>query len=547
MNESAWTRHTQGAQLMTQTDERPRGLRPELADDVPPHPHFTLGTMATVGAAAAVVALLVAIVAVIIVANRNSVDDALVEDKVDALLVDLDASGPVSAVGSVLPEIVPKAELSAVPSGEVNVSIAPQVPPAATRTAPAIVDVEFEVVEGVSTIDRASGVEFETWGYKLLSGSAGTALGTPGPMIRARVGDVLRFTITNPATNTHPHNVDFHAVTGQGGGAEATTVAPGETRTIEARALYPGMFMYHCAYGDVPAHISHGMYGGILIDPATPLHEVQQEWYVVQSEYYVTDQETGLVEIDREAITLEEPRYVVFNGAVGAIAGDNALQMAVGETARIYFINAGLNLISSFHPIGSHWDTVYQEAALLNQPLRGSQTTLVPAGGGTVVELIGQVPSTVILVDHALARTFDKGALGMVMISGAEQPEIFEEVTPSAGADNGGSGDAQEGDVVVTIVAGAGDVQPLEAPDEFADTEEPVDYSVNVLEVQVGTTVTWTNEDAMLHTVTAVDGSFDSGYFGEGESWSYTFDEVGEWEYSCLPHPWMRARIVVTE
>ena len=86
--------------------------------------------------------------------------------------------------------------------------------------------------------------------------------------------------------------------------------------------------------------------------------------------------------------------------------------MQVGERARIYFVNAGLNLISSFHPIGSHWDVVYQEAALLNEPLRGSQTTLVPAGGGTVVELIGQVPSTIILVDHALARTFDKGALG---------------------------------------------------------------------------------------------------------------------------------------
>jgi len=225
-----------------------------------------------------------------------------------------------------------------------------------------------------------------------------------------------------------PHNVDFHAVTGQGGGAAATVVAPGMTAIIEARLLYPGMFMYHCAMGDVPEHISRGMYGGILVDPAEPLPDVAHEWYIVQSEFYTTSTEPGLVETDRAAITAEHPTMVVFNGAVGALTGANAPVMQVGERARIYFVNAGLNLISSFHPIGSHWDVVYPEAALLNEPLRGSQTTLVPAGGGTVVELIGQVPSTIILVDHALARTFDKGALGMINIQGEENPEIFEPI-----------------------------------------------------------------------------------------------------------------------
>ena len=119
---------------------------------------------------------------------------------------------------------------------------------------------------------------------------------------------------------------------------------------------------------------------------------------------------------------------VVFNGAKGALIGENALHMKVGERGRIYFVNAGLNLISSFHPIGSHWDVVYPEAALLNEPLRGSQTTLVPAGGGTVVELIGQVPSRILLVDHALARTFDKGALGEIVVEGEANPEIFEAI-----------------------------------------------------------------------------------------------------------------------
>ncbi len=461
------------------------------------------------------------------------------------------------ADGSVLPDLVPKAELALAPEDEVNVAAAPAMPPAATRDGPAIVDVEFEVVENVSTIDPASGTQHETWGYRVVGGDDQVVTGTPGPVIRARVGDVLRFTVTNPEGNRSPHNVDLHAVTGQGGGAEATTVAPGETRTIEARLLYPGFFLYHCAYGDVPAHISRGMFGGILVDPAAPLPDVDHEWYIVQSEYYLADDGEDVPGLDRAAVTDEHPSHVVFNGAVGALTGDNALEMAVGERARIYFANAGLNLISSFHPIGSHWDAVYPEAALLNPPIRGSQTTLVPAGGGTVVDLAAQVPQTVLLVDHALSRAFDKGAVGQIVITGEEDPELFEEVDP----DSTPGGEATEPDEAeqtststgdgaghqVDILPGSGEFQDLESDDEFAADEEPADYSVNVLEVAVGDTVTWTNgDDAMMHSVTADDGSFDSGLLATGDSWSYTFTEPGEFEYFCSPHPWMRAKVVVT-
>ena len=461
------------------------------------------------------------------------------------------------AGGSVLPELTPKGDLPPAPDAEVNVAIAPDVPPPSGRTAQAIVDVHFDVVEGIQTIDLGSGTQYETWGYRINGDSVTT--GTPGPIIRARVGDVLRFTITNLAGNTHPHNVDFHAVTGQGGGAADTTVAPGETAIIEARLLYPGIFMYHCASGDVPLHISQGMYGGILVDPAEPLPLVEHELYMVQSEFYTTDPQAGPLTTDRGAVTLEHPEYVVFNGAVGSLTGDNAPRMQVGESMRIYFVNAGLNLDSNFHPIGSHWDKVYQEGALLNDPLRGSQTTLVPAGGGTVVELIGQVPMTVVLVDHALARAFDKGAIGQIVIEGQADPEIFEVITEAApsGPTDGTPAPATplpsttpSGEPVaaeqISIVAGSGTSQPTNAPDEFAALEDPADYSVNELIIVVGTTVTWTNDDAgVMHTVTALDGSFDSGFMEAGETFSYTFSTPGEFEYYCLPHPWMRARVVV--
>src|SRR5690606_17785007 len=97
-------------------------------------------------------------------------------------------------------------------------------------------------------------------------------------------------------------------------------------------------------------HISHGMFGGILVDPETPLPAVDHEWYIVQSEYYTSEPQDGVAAFDRRSVTDENPSYVVFNGAVDSLTGDNALQMQVGERARIYFINAGLNLNSNFHP-----------------------------------------------------------------------------------------------------------------------------------------------------------------------------------------------------
>ena len=441
----------------------------------------------------------------------------------------------------VIPILTPKAQLQAPPADEVNVSYAPDVPAPASRSDQRMVEVAFEVVENVVAIDPATGLEFETWGYKV-SGDDEVVTGAPGPMIRARVGDVLRFTITNPAGNSHPHNVDFHAVTGQGGGAADTVVAPGETAVIEARLLYPGLYMYHCAYGDVPVHIARGMYGGILVDPADPLPEVELELYMVQSEFYTTSTEPGLAELDTQALLDENPSVVVFNGYKGSMTGDNAPVIGVGDRVRIYFVNAGIDLDSNFHPIGSHWDVVYQEASLLSPPIRGSQTTLVPAGGATIVELIGQVPSDIILVDHALTRTFYKGALAIITVRGDENPEIFEAMTNATASSEEPTDSA---DVVVDIMVGSGNQQPMDAADEYAETEAPGDYSVNVLTVPVGTTVEWVNQDSVLHTVTDVDGLFDSGFYGEGESWSYTFTEPGEYEYYCLPHPWMRAKVIV--
>lgn len=449
------------------------------------------------------------------------------------------AGYPVDA--SVLPDLVPISALQPPAADEIHVTYAPAVPPPITRSDQRIYEVRLEVLEGVCDIDPANGISTEVWGYRI-EGHTEVVCGAPGPVLRGRVGDVMNITLTNLAGNINPHNIDFHAVTGQGGGARDLTVNPGETATIQVRLMYPGAFMYHCAYPEVPVHIAHGMYGMIIVDPETPLPVAEHEWAVMQSEWYVGEPDaTGFAAFDRQSLFDEEARFVTFNGRTDALTGDNSLAMQVGERARIFMVNEGLNLVSNFHPIGSHWDLVYPEAATheANRAIRGSQSTLVVAGGGTVAELEALVPETIILVDHALVRTFWKGAIGLINVAGAENPEIYG-ATPQTG---GSATEIPEGATVVDIAAGSFN------PDFAGDAYDPI-----ALTVAVGDTVAWRNSDTVAHTVTSgasdgtsgtVDGKFDSGFLDPGEVFVYTFTEAGEFDYFCLPHPWMVGRVLV--
>jgi plastocyanin len=67
------------------------------------------------------------------------------------------------------------------------------------------------------------------------------------------------------------------------------------------------------------------------------------------------------------------------------------------------------------------------------------------------------------------------------------------------------------------------------------------------IEIAVGGTVTWTNNDPLVHTVTADDGSWDSGEIEPGKTWSRTFTQPGEYAVHCTPHPFMKAIIVVRQ
>jgi FtsP/CotA-like multicopper oxidase with cupredoxin domain len=350
-------------------------------------------------------------------------------------------------------------------------------------------------------------------------------------MIRVRLGDTVEFHLSNHAGSQFPHNIDIHAVSGPGGGAAASLVAPGEEKIFRFKTLHPGLFVYHCAspVPSIPAHIANGMYGLILVEPKHGFRRVDHEFYVFESEFYTQNSETedlskpkvkkkpvkpvqeeavsgekkadapiveenakeadekegflgsladtffgssppeqdkndaqedpppsdepmdsmeSQVSMDAESdesvdspkpekkyvqeLSLEkglreQADYVVFNGRQGALLGENALRVKVGEKVRIFFGNIGPNGISSFHIIGEIFDQVYLEGAVNGTVNRNVQTTLVPSAGATIVEFVIDVPGDYLLVDHSIFR-IDKGAIGLISATGDDNPEIFESI-----------------------------------------------------------------------------------------------------------------------
>ena len=275
-----------------------------------------------------------------------------------------------------------------------------------------IVDLEIQEREGEMT----NGVKYVYWTF------GGTV---PGSFIRTRVGDEAEFHLKNHPDNKLPHNIDLHAVNGPGGGAESSFVAPGHEKVFSFKVLNPGLYVYHCATAPVGMHIANGMYGLILVEPEGGLPPVDKEYYIMQGDFYTEGKygDRGLQAFDMQKAIDEKADYVVFNGHVGAMTGDNAITAKVGEKVRLFVGNGGPNLVSSFHVIGEIFDKVYVEGGdLVNDNV---QTTLIPAGGAAIVEFRVDVPGTFILVDHSIFRAFNKGALAMLKVEGEEDKRIY--------------------------------------------------------------------------------------------------------------------------
>ena len=343
-----------------------------------------------------------------------------------ATLVDSHASGraytgmvglvtvTAGAANNTTPGRPPLPPPAAVTTSEVGRDAA-DVPPPINRTAATRVEVFLEARLATAMMD--DNVTYTYWTFN------GTV---PGPMIRVMVNDTVVLHLRN-ADPAMTHSIDLHAVMGPGGGAAVTQVPAGQTMTFTFKAMREGVYVYHCASPPVDWHIANGMYGLIVVEPPGGLPPVDKEYYVMQGDFYTNGEvgEVGHHAFDADKLHGEEPTYVLFNGRKGSLTGSRMLTSEVNDTVRIFFGVGGPNLVSSFHVIGQIFDRVYPEGDIVSAPHRNVQTTLVPAGGAAVVEFVTLVPGTYVLVDHSISRTIYRGSLGMLQVTGPDNPTVF--------------------------------------------------------------------------------------------------------------------------
>lgn len=315
------------------------------------------------------------------------------------------------------------------PIERATVTLAPEVPPPIKRNHPVHLVVDMVATNRKLNVIGNTKYEFWPFGYYDYR-ERKNKYGVPGPFIRARVGDVLQINFTNLDESGMAHSVDFHAVCGPGGGSPTNFAEQDETKVGAYLLQRPGLYVYHCAAAPIPVHIHNGMFGLILVEPQGGLPPVDKELYVMQHELYVqkSDDDPKMYEMDYVNSEREIPKHVLFNGREGALV-EKPFVVNQDETVRIYFGNAGPNLVSSFHVIGGIFDKVYREGDVISPPAQSIQTTLVPAGGAVIVDMKMEIPGSYSLVDHSIFR-IDKGAVGMIKVKGKPRPDIYDSLEP---------------------------------------------------------------------------------------------------------------------
>jgi len=268
-------------------------------------------------------------------------------------------------------------------------------------------------------IEIAPGVKVSAWTF-------GDQV--PGPVVRARVGDRIKFSMTNRSDEAAPalsviaapmmHSMDFHSamVSPQD---KYKSIAPGQTITFEFTANYPGVYMYHCGTPMVLEHIASGMYGMMIVEPRAGYPtKVDREYAVVQSEFYTKlDPQKRKIEgqplyvLDGERVRVKAPTYTVFNGRYNGFV-DKPLPAKPGERVRLFVLNVGPSNTSSFHVVGTIFDRVWLEGNPDNQ-LRAAQTVLLGSSNSAIVEFIVPEPGNYIMVDHHFANA-SQGAIGLI-------------------------------------------------------------------------------------------------------------------------------------
>jgi nitrite reductase (NO-forming) len=252
-------------------------------------------------------------------------------------------------------------------------------------------------------VEIAPGVRYNTWAFD--------GHGAPGPVVHVREGQTVEMTLTNGGAI--PHSIDFHAAR-IAPNVAFRDVAPGESFTFRFEAGDPGVYMYHCGTKPVLAHIANGMYGAIVVDPASPLPKADHEYVLVASEWYLTDD--GVDEpasLDIAKARAMQPDWTTFNGYANQYV-THPLEADPGDTVRLYVVAAGPTLDTDFHVVGTIFDRAWVNGDM-TQFQTGVQTVGVPAGGGAVFDVKIDEPGLYPFVSHAFAHV-DLGQVGLLKV-----------------------------------------------------------------------------------------------------------------------------------
>jgi nitrite reductase (NO-forming) len=310
-------------------------------------------------------------------------------------------------VGGIILSQPPASATSTTTSGTSNQSVATvAVPPHQTYNAQAPATPQGNTVNVTLTVKEllvsiAPGVAYHAWTFN------GTV---PGPVLRVRQGQLVHFTLVNDGSM--PHSIDFHAAQTPWS-VNYQPVAPGKSFSFTWRANYPGVFMYHCGAPVTIYHMVNGMYGAIIVDPASGWTPAQ-EFVLVQSEFYTSQLPDGTYTVDANKLNAGIPDYVVFNGYANQYK-ESPLVAKAGQRIRLFIVNAGPTLFSAFHVIGAIFSDTYVDGNPANHMV-GNQTVMVPPGGGVAVELTVPEAGLYPFVTHSFVDV-GKGAIGMLKVT----------------------------------------------------------------------------------------------------------------------------------
>ncbi len=319
----------------------------------------------------------------------------------------MSTAGAAPAASAAAPA-APAAAPSADPNAPAYVLRDPKAPPVMPG---AVHDVNLPITETDMTVAKGYVVHVWTFG--------GTV---PGPVIRVHLGDTVRIHLTNETPMSH--SIDFHA-SQTAMDHQMVEIKPGATFTYTFQADYAGVWMYHCGTQPALLHIANGMFGMVIVEPKGGLDKVlgpaDNEFAFVQNEWYLGAQGQP-VDYAKANSTAPQPDFVTFNGIAGQYK-DNPIPVKTGGRVRVFVLDAGPNLGTSFHVVGTIFDTVEKEGVLLqkgNADGWGAQAVSLAAAQAAIVEFSPAENGMYAFVDHAFDMV-NHGAIGYFQASPSGQ------------------------------------------------------------------------------------------------------------------------------